>query len=238
MRKALCVILLAWNSASAGAAERVLSPPEVRALLDGMKTRYESVRDYSCELERQERVKEKIRVESGIRVRFMKPFSIYLRWTKEAKGKEALYCQGHYNDRVVYHSGGFFRCITLKLAPRGSLAMRGNRHPITEAHIGHFIAVIEHEALRGLERGEGTVRSQGVVSHDGRTASRYRAEFPEGYYARVVDVDIDAELGLPIRIEARDAGGALLEMYHFTDIRLNPGFTGNDFDINNPEYGF
>jgi hypothetical protein len=55
---------------------------------------------------------------------------------------------------------------------------------------------------------------------------------------------VDDELKIPIRYESydwpREAGGPpeLIEEYTYLDLKLNNGFTDEDFDTRNPDYHF
>ena len=69
-----------------------------------------------------------------------------------------------------------------------------------------------------------------------RVSSR---RIPEaGYYAYRVQLSFDEESRLLIRVVVYDWSDQLIEDFSYTELRINPGLTGLDFDPSNKEYGF
>ena len=76
--------------------------------------------------------------------------SIYFKFQKPNRGREAIYVAGRHNGQVVAHDVGLGKLVagTMHLDPKGSMAMEENRHPITEAGIGALIdTVAKHWAI-------------------------------------------------------------------------------------------
>ena len=62
--------------------------------------------------------------------------------------------------------------------------------------------------------------------------------FVPRYYAGRLDVCVDRELFLPLRMTAWDFDGNLYERYEHRDLKVNVGLTDADFDPKNPVYRF
>ena len=51
-------------------------------------------------------------------------------------------------------------------------------------------------------------------------------------------MSIDKSMALPVSVTIFDWSESLVEEYVFRDLKINVGFTENDFDPGNPEYNF
>ena len=79
----------------------------VMSLLDQMESSYATVNDYVSVFHKQERVNDKLLPEETIQFKFQKPFKVYMKWIKEPfEGREALYVEGQYNNKLIAHKGG------------------------------------------------------------------------------------------------------------------------------------
>jgi outer membrane lipoprotein-sorting protein len=120
--------------------------------------------------------------------------------------------------------------------------MRGNRHPITDAGIGRLVAIVMDNYLRAAKTGEATVAYRGEEAVYGRTTYHVGVALPpqkeKGYYAKDMDIWVDKELGLPIKIMIYGWQGELVESYGYRDLRLNPGLKDSEFDPDFKSYGF
>ena len=224
---------------------------EARRLIAGCRDRFSSVKDYTCVFLKQERLECGQQTRSHVmemKAR-VEPRSVYFKFRSPRAGREAIYVAGRNGGRALVHDVGLGKLLagTLRLDPNGSMAMDDCRHPITDAGLGHMIETIGTRWAAELEPGETRVAIDPDATAAGRPTtrieSRHTARRPE-FLFNVVRVDIDDELGLPIRFEAydwpREAGGApeLVERYTFIDLRLDVGLTDRDFDPNNPAYTF
>lgn len=236
---AALLIFLSSSDISAGAG----AAPGPAAILAGMEQAYAKVEDYKAIFLKKERVKGEVLPEETILFKFKKPFNVYMKWLPGPhKGREALYVRGKYNGKVIGHEGGFLSLITLRMDPEGATAMKGNRHPITDVGIGRLVEIITTNFGRARERGELKLDYLGEDDVYGRRAYHVLMELPPGkekvYYAHKVEVWVDAELRLPIKVVIRGAKEEFLESYGYKDLRLNPGLSNEEFDQNYKEYGF
>ncbi len=91
---------------------------------------------YTAIFHKQERIQEKLADEETIFLKFKKPFKIYMKWVKEPyKGRESLYVEGYNDNRIKVRESGLAGIITVDIDPKGTLVMKGNRHPVTDSGI-------------------------------------------------------------------------------------------------------
>jgi len=202
---------------------------------------YKQLKDYTCILNKRELVKGSIKEQKNIVVKFKKPLCIYLKWTEGSdKGNEAIYVLGKYKNELQVHMGGFLNVYNFSLDPKGSTAMKNNRHDITEAYIGQIIDLIKNNYDLYKKSHEGSITYEGIQELDGGKIMLFKAIFPKGkgYYAQRMMISIDAKSYLPIKTEIYGWKNEFLEMYYYSKIKINVGLTDKDFDINNPEYKF
>lgn len=220
------------------------APPaaDPKALLYAMEDAYSKVRDYTVTLVRRERVKGKLLPQETMQVKFRKPYSTYIRWTGSVyKGREALYVRGKHGNKLRAHQGSF-PDVTVDLDPRGSLAMKGNRHPITEGSLGDLIGLL----TRDLKRAESRPQDGAIIKDLGESDQRgdrvrcFDAVFTvaDGYYAPHVKICMFTATALPSRVQVWDAREQLLEDYEYRDLKTNVGLRDLDFDSTNPKYNF
>lgn len=204
---------------------------------------YAEVRDYTAVLHKQERVDGVLHPPEAIRLKFRKPFQVYLKWIDPGHaGREVLYVAGRNGNRLMAHEGGALGFIVLNLDPHGSLAMRNSRHPITDTGIGRMLEVVSGSMHRALAAGELEVSRVSPGTVFGRRTRQIEGRLPadpaKGYYAPRVVMDFDLNSKLPIQIAVYDAEDRLLEQYGYEDLQLDVGLTDRDFDPANPDYKF
>lgn len=121
--------------------------------------------------------------------------------------------------------------LTLSLDPTGAVAMRGERHPITQA--GMFFTVEELE--RGLRGDRAGIRVDQATDPACLIATQTQ---PSEHSAHRTEVCVDAKRSLPMSIQVWDDRGRLLERYTYSDYRVDLGLTDATFDTGNAEYHF
>ena len=84
----------------------------------------------------------------------------YFRWEQgSAKGREVIYVNGKYDNRLVAHPGGMMRFLTLHLDPQGRLAMRANRHSLQNSGMEKIIELIESNYYLAQKKGINAIRT-------------------------------------------------------------------------------
>lgn len=256
--------------ANAAVAEPALDPPHAPALawpgstLDGdpakvlllqvlqkVDARLDRVTGYTATFRKQERVKGKLldpqQMEMKIRHR---PFAIYLKFREPDPGKEAIYAEGHHDNKVVVHNAGWSRALLprLPLSPDHPIAMAGNRHPITDAGLANLVKRLVKFRKMDLDDADAVTILDRVKGPDGkerlRSVHTHSEQRPERPFARV-EVFYEPESFLPTEIVSYDwpAKGEtgplkLAERYIYEDVKLDAALSAIDFDIKNPKYSF
>ncbi len=212
-------------------------------LLDQMVLRVEHVKDYTAEFQKQELVKGKLLPQENIFLKFRNPFSVYMKWLEGPhEGREVLYVRDKYKGKLIGHEGGFFGFVTLSLDPKGKRAMKGNRHPITEAGLSKLIARV----LRDVKKAdmEGVLRISPLKASEvfGRKSHRVTILLPNdprrGFSASQINLWVDEEHGLPIKSEFFDWNRNKVESYGYKNLMLNVGLSEEDFSRDNKTYRF
>lgn len=252
------------DNAGAARAERGAEHPLDAALdiaYNGLKHIRSTIPDYSCTFVKRERIKNKLgdyeymfaKVRNGQMDgdKVVVPFAIYLYFLKpdSVKGREVIYVHGENNGKMVAHEGGLKGSFlpTVWLKPDSTLAMAGNRYPITEAGIETLVLRLIEKGERDRKRDECQVEFRKNAKINGRVCTLLKVVHPverEYFDFHRVEIFIDDEYQIPVRYAAyswpTSPGGEspLLEEYTYLNMKLNVGLKAIDFDPNNPDYAF
>lgn len=219
-----------------------------------------NIDDYTCTLIRRERVagklgkheflKLKVRHEVEQEDEVIIPFSVYLHFEKPAKvaGREALYIAGKHGGKVFVRRGGQRSSyLSSYVKPDSRLAMRENRYPITDIGFKRMVERLINVIENDLKYDECEVNFYTGAKVNDRSCTRIEVIHPierEHFRFQRAMVFVDDEDKLPIGYASffwpEEPGGKprLLEEYVYTDIKLNVGLADEDFDRDNPAYGF
>jgi Protein of unknown function (DUF1571) len=205
-----------------------------------------SIRDYTCTLVKQERVDGELGEQQHILLKVMHdPFSVYMSFIQPYAGREVVYVKGQNEGNLVVLEAGFKRMLgKMNLDPQGSLAMKGQKHPITDVGIRNLLSKLSKIWEAETKFTESEVTTKAGAKIDGRSTTMIQVVHPvprqyfKFYAARLF---IDDELNVPIHFDAyvwpeQDGGvPSLDESYTYRNLKLNNGFTAREFDsANNP----
>ena len=125
--------------------------------------------------------------------------------------------------------------------------MQGQKYPLTQIGVlclaKRLIAVAETD----IKYGECTARFIEHAKINGRPCRCIEVVHPKprrNFLFHIARVFIDEKLNIPIRYECygwpsgHDKRPPLMEEYTYLDFKLNAGLSAEDFDVENPEYGF
>lgn len=181
-----------------------------------------------------------------IAVKYRAANGIYMKWLGPAhEGRELLFRPDWNDDRLRISPGRWLP--TLNLAPRGSFAMRGNRHSVYQLP---FPAIVDNFVdSAALIRTNPALRARiidlGEQRHFGEAGHCYRLLLPKDreprLYATEVMLCVSRRTGLPLRIRSWDVEDGQLrqvEDYGYENVRVNMGLSDRDFDPDNPAYDF
>jgi len=208
-----------------------------------MEEAYLEIDNYTAIFHKQERINGKLREEETIFIKFKKPFKIYMKWIKNPyRGREALYVQGWNENRMMIYESTVMGGATVNLDPKGFIAMKGNRHPITDSGIGNLVKLVGDNLRKGIKTGELEFKERGEETLYDRKTKKVELIFSRdkarGYYCYRAITNIDVEKNLPLRVQIYDWNNILIETYGYEDLKINPGLIDADFDPKNPEYKF
>jgi len=225
--------------------------PALRWAYSGLRE-MEQIRDYSAVLVKRERIGDEVGDYERMFVKVRhEPFSVYLYFLapNNLKGQECVYVENKNDGKMWAHGvgmrGKMFGTVSLK--PDGVIAMQGQRYPLTEMGILNLTRRLVEVAEHDIKYGECEVKFYRGAKVADRQCTCIEAIHPvprRNFRFHLARIFVDDELNVPIRYAAyswpREKGGApeLIEEYTYLDLKLNPGFTDADFDINNPNYNF
>jgi hypothetical protein len=242
--------IVASAEGGSSASEETAAIGRALKMIADCRARYQAVDDYVCTFYKRERIDGNL---TPLHVMAMKvrtrPQSIYFKFQRPARGREAIYIAGKNDGKVLAHDVGFnkFFAGTLALEPTGSRAMEENRHPITEAGIGPLIDTLARRWATELSVKDSRMAFHEEMRVGTRPCVMIESVHPhrhKEFLFHKVRVYIDKELGLPIRFEAYDwpklphSEPELTEEYTYGEVKLNVGLKEIDFDTSNKEYAF
>jgi len=242
------------------AAEHPLAPA-VRIAKHGLANIEQNVKDYQCTLVKREQINGKLADQEFMFTKIrneqvdgagnvISPFSVYMYFLKPSsvKGREVLFVKGWNNSKLMAHEGGpLLKHITVSLDPDSSLAMRGNRYPITEIGIKNLILRLIEVAEADMKYGECEVKFYNGAQINGRVCTMIQVMHPvprKNFRFHKAHIFIDDQMQVPIRYASWDWPSKqgekppLLEEYTYMDMKLNNGFTDADFNPENQNYAF
>jgi hypothetical protein len=180
-----------------------------------------------------------------------KPFSVYLYFLgpPSLRGQEVIFIDGKNNGNMWAHTTGVQDKLvgTVSLKPDGLVAMRNQRYPLTEIGMTNMVRRLIEVGQHDMNYGECEVKFFPGAKINDRSCTCIQVTHPtprKNFLFHVARIFVDDEYNLPLRYESYDwpkeAGGApeLLDEYTFLNLKLNNGFTDEDFDIHNPRYRF
>jgi uncharacterized protein DUF1571 len=210
------------------------------------------ISDYSCTLVKRERIDGVLNEHEYMFVKVRhQPFSIYMYFLAPArvKGQEAMYVANQNDGNLLAHPNGIRHKLigTVSLKPDSMLAMSGNRYPITELGIRRLTERLIEVGEHDMQFGECEVKMLQNAKINGRECTCIQVIHPtprKEFIFHMARIYVDNQLNVPIRYEAyewpKEPGGPpqLIEEYTYLNLKLNNGFTDQDFDARNPNYQF
>ncbi|QDU57271.1 DUF1571 domain-containing protein [Aeoliella mucimassa] len=204
-----------------------------------------NVQDYKCLFIKMERIDGVMQDTSYIDMRVLQdPFAVHLVFRSPKKGQECLYVEGQNDNKLLARGNGMLSLAgVLHLDPNGTRAMDGNRHPITMAGISHLTDKMIEIANDDMRYGECEVKTYLDAKLDKRPTVMVEIIHPvprKEFKFHKARIYVDKELRIPVRYEAydwkQDKNGKpeLTELYMYSQIKLNNGFTAANFKESDP----
>jgi hypothetical protein len=220
--------------------------PAIRVMNGVLANIDQNVRDYTCTLIKRESVDGELSDPQHIMLKVRQaPFSVYLYFLKPYQGREVLYVDGANNNELVVLEAGWKRNLgKMNLDPNGMVAMRGQKHPITEVGIRNLIAKLIAAKTAEMQFIECNVTSNPNTRIGDRPTTLIQIEHPmprKEFGTHITRIFLDNELRVPIHYDAYlwpEAPGQappLDASYTYANLKLNVGLAVRDFDATNPE---
>ena len=222
--------------------------PALRMAKQSMQTIDTRIHDYNAILIKQERVDGTLMPKevAYVKVRHQ-PFSVYMYFLGENKGRECLYNSTTSDDpgKLIARDCGFKKRLgKFTLDPEAPLAMRGQKYPIMKLGLRELTNELITVASKDIQFQECEVR-HGQGTMEGRAITWLEVVHPtkrSNFRFYKAQVFIDNELQVPVRYNAytwpKEPGGEpeLEESYTYHKLKINNGYTDTDFDQDNPKY--
>ena len=235
-----CAALLAL---AAIAAQGATGRPDAEHWLGEAEAAYGNVTSYTAVFHKQQRVAGKLLPEETIFLKFRKPSSLYMKWTKAPyRGSELLYVPGWNENRIRAHRGGILRFITRNLDPRDPGLMADNLRPVTSTGIGYLLEIVAINVRKAVRAGELEFSERGTETVYGRNTRVLHLAFPKEKakdydgWRFVINQDVGSKILVRIRVYDRD--DRLVENYAYENLDLGARLADADFDPKNPAYRF
>jgi hypothetical protein len=220
--------------------------PTVRVLNDVLANIDQNVRDYTCTLIKRESLQGVLGDPQNIMMKVRhEPFSVYMYFLKPSQGREVLFVEGANNNELTVLESGWKRNLgKMNLDPNGLVAMRGQKHPITEVGIRNLTAKLIAAKTAEMKFMECNVTSNPNVKIGDRPTTMIQIEHPvprQQFGTHITRVFLDNELRVPIHYDcfmwpqAPGQAPPLDASYTYANLKLNNGLAARDFDANNPD---
>lgn len=220
--------------------------PSIRLAEQGLAEIDTNIRCYTAVVTKTERIAGVVGEpqQMAIKVRH-EPFSVHMKFIQPFAGREVLYNPARNEGKLVALEGSGWkrRFGKIKLDPNGSLAMTGQRYPITNMGVRFLTTELLKIAKNDIQYAECSVRYSSNAKIDGRPVTMIEATHPtprRNFRFHIARIFVDHELRIPTGYEAFSwpptpgAEPILEERYIYTNVVLNPPLTDADFDETNP----
>ena len=175
------------------------------------------------------------------------PFSVYVyfQFPTALRGQEAVYVAGQHDGNLLAHPPHMN--LVLSLQPHGLMAMNDRRYPLTEIGIVNLVRRLVEVGQEDIKHGECEVKYFAGAKLNKRPCTVIQVVHPvqrDYFRFHLARIFVDDQWVMPVRYESyrwpSEPGGApeLDEEYTYLDLKLNNGFSDEDFSTRNPAYRF
>jgi hypothetical protein len=240
-----------------------VGPHPLDPVIELAKREYEAfqnnVVDYTAVMLKRERIGGKLGEENRIALKIINsrssdtqkdiPLQVYLRFESPSsvRGREVIWVDGKNDGNMIAHEAGMFNLMSVTLPPDGSLAMLGNKYPITGIGMGNLYKKLIEKGERDRRLGDCEVTIRENERFDDRNVVFIEVKHPSKkaeFDFHIARIYLDTQRHLPLRYESYlwpvqpGEEPPLEEQYTYQEIQLNVGLAEIDFDSKNPKYQF
>jgi len=214
------------------------------ALLQEAKRNYSAVKDYTCTLVSQERVRGKLEEQSIMQFKMKTvPFSVYMKWLapRESVNQEVAFVLGKNNNKMRVRSvrlGEGKLLGFMSIDPNDPRVLERSRHNILEAGIGKMIDqnIAHWEKTRKIGQSKVDISEAKYNERDCICINITSMQRDANSYCYRTVIYLEKASKLPLRLENYDwpqtggnPSGELMEMFSYVNLRFNVGLTNEDF---------
>ena len=206
------------------------------------------VKDYEAVFVRKEQVNGAL-VNSQITIKLRhEPFSVYLKFIEPSAGREVIFVEGKNDGKLLVHETGIAALAgTLALDPKGSMAMNGNRYPVTMIGLKTMTETVIEKWLQVKDE-----KDTKVSVYPNATVGDLSCKVVETVLAKPVDgipqqtcrLYVEKATGIPVRVQSLAFPAKpgdkqeTVEDYFYSKLKTNIDLKDIDFDPKNPAYSF
>lgn len=235
-----------WLSLALAAEDGSAVSQQVKQRVEGLESLLGRFTTMTYRFTMSERMGSHMTTPAQLAVKFRKPFDLYLHYDGDVhNGRMVLYKRGWNDDNIRVRPSSWLP--VMNLAPRGRMAMQGQRHSIFEGGplfvsrqiISDAKKVQAHPSLTAEFVASGFETLEGSKAFCW-TSIQPKDQIPDLYAAKA-NICIDEATGFPARVvvwDLVDGEHVLIEDYRYANIRVDPPLTDLDFDPENPDYNF
>ncbi len=215
--------------------------------------------DYTAVMLKRERIGGKLGEENRIALKVINPrlsenqedvpLHVYLRFEapSNVRGREVIWVDGKNDGNLIAHEAGMFNLMSVTLPPDGSLAMMGNKYPITGIGLGNLYWKLIEKGERDRRSGDCEVTIRENELFDDRNVVLIEVKHSTkqmDFDFHIARIYLDTQRHLPLRYESYlwpiqpNDEPPLEEQYTYQDIQVNVGLSEADFDPKNSTYEF
>ena len=194
------------------------------------------VGDYQGTFTKRERIDGVLQDEQAATIKVRsQPFSVFVKFVapRAVAGKEGCYVSGRHNGKMKAKSSGALALVGyVTMDPRDPKVLHGTRHSITEAGIGNLIERLASAQAQAKAAGRVADVTYAEALFHGRACVRLEATDAGAdgiHYRHRTAICFDKGTNLPVRYEAYDRDGDLVEAFSYTDLHFNIGLTDAAF---------
>lgn len=233
--------------------------PVLKIAYESREVFQKSINDYRGVLVKRERIggtlSGETRMEIKVRSRrsegdkLVRPLHAYLKFVEPwlSRGREVIWVENRNEGKLIGHEGGFKNLVRVALAPTDSLAMMGNKYPITEIGLANLVEKLIEKGERDKKNGRCLVIVEEGHKIGDRVCKLIQVTHPERdprFDFHIAQIFMDPERMIPLRYAAflwpEKLGDAppLEEEYTYLNVELNVGLQDIEFDPENPAYNY
>jgi hypothetical protein len=207
-----------------------------------------NIKDYSCTLVKRERLPQEDVIGEqqmiDLRIRH-EPFSVHMSFRQPHAGRKVVWVKGANEDKLTVREAGLLSIAgRVDLDPESTTAMNGQKYPIYKIGIRNLLTELIKNFEADTKYTESDVKINPQAEVIKRSATLIQVSHPvprQNFRSHIARIYFDNELKIPIYYDAfmwpakEGEAPPLEESFAYTNLKVNNGFTGREFDKENAD---